>query len=165
MDVEKRREFGAWIKSVRRSAGMSLREVSERMGYRTRGTMAGVESGQMPLPIERIFDVAEIYGIRVGEILEKLRECEPELYGRYVGLEERFERRLFGKIRSYRKGGRREAAYHHVAFPGVYEGTKSKNNISYQTLSRARRLVKRVVDEIKSGLYEGIYSTGSCGNQ
>ena len=133
MDLKRRREFGEWIKSMRNDAGMSLREVSERMGYKTRGTMAGVESGQMPLPIERIFDVAEVYGIKVMEILEKVRECEPELYDRYVALEERFERRLIGKMRSYGKGKGARAGYHHAPYPTVEEGIKSKNNIYYQT--------------------------------
>lgn len=161
MDLIKRREFGEWIKSIRKEKNMSLREASESMGYKTRGTMAGVESGQMPLPIEKIFEIAKVYEMDIKELLEKLKECEPELYDKYQILEEGFERTLFQKIRSYGRAGRADVALHHTTYPIVKEGRKRKNNIYYQTLAKAIKLLKRKVNETRDGLYERAYCTGS----
>lgn len=157
MDIKKRREFGEWIKSIRKENKMTLREASESLGYKTRGTMAGVESGQMPLPIERIFEIAKIYQMDIKELLEKLKECEPELYGKYQILEEGFERTLFQKIRSYGRGSRADMAYHHTPYPIKDVGRKSKNNIYYQTLEKMINFFKRYQNEIRHGLYESIY--------
>ncbi|HUU41410.1 MAG TPA: helix-turn-helix transcriptional regulator [Desulfatiglandales bacterium] len=157
MDVKKRREFGEWIKSMRKEKTMSLREVSEKLGYKTRGTMAGVESGQMPLPIERIFEIAKIYEMDIKEILKKLKECEPELYEKYKILEEGFERTLFQKIRSYGSGRRADIAAHHKPYTIEKEGRKMKNNIYYQTQQKLIAFFKRYKNEIKHGLYERVH--------
>ncbi|MBA7651543.1 hypothetical protein ES703_59362 [subsurface metagenome] len=157
MDIKKRRDFGEWIKDIRNQKKMTLREASERLGYKTRGTMAGVESGQMPLPIEKIFEIAKLYEIDIKDLLEKLKECEPELYEKYQILEEGFERTLFQKIRSYGSGRRSEAALHHTPYPIEDIGRKTKNNIYYQTLAKLITSIRKRKDEIRHGLYERIY--------
>ncbi|MBA7492401.1 hypothetical protein ES702_02951 [subsurface metagenome] len=161
MDIIKRREFGEWIKSIRKEKKMTLRGAAESLGYKTRGTIAGVESGQMPLPIERIFEIAKLYEIDIRDILEKLKECEPELYEKYQILEEGFERTLFKKLRSYGRANRAEVALHHRPYPIVNLGRKKKNNIYYQTLAKAIRLLKRKFNENGNGLYERAYCPGS----
>jgi len=157
MDIQKRKEFGEWIKNIRNEKKMTLREASERLGYKTRGTMAGVESGQMPLPIERIFEIARLYEINIKELLEKLKECEPELYEKYQILEEGFERTLFQKIRSYGRGSRSEVALHHKPYAIEDIGRKRKNNIYYQTLLRAVEILKRCTNENRYRIYETLY--------
>lgn len=161
MDIKKRREFGEWIKLIRNEKKMSLREASERLGYQTRGTMAGVESGQMPLPIERIFEIAKIYEMDIKDLLDKLKECEPELYEKYQILEEGFERTLFKKIRSYGRASGGGIALHHEPYTIVNLGRKRKNNIYYQTLAKAIKLLKRKFNENRNGLYERAYCPGS----
>jgi len=157
MDIQKRKEFGEWIKNIRNEKKMTLREASERLGYKTRGTMAGVESGQMPLPIERIFEIAKLYEMDIKDLLEKLKECEPELYEKYQVLEEGFERTLFQKIRSYGSGKRSEVALNHKPYPIEDIGRKMKNNIYYQTLAKLRTFYSKCENEIRHGLYETIY--------
>lgn len=112
MDLKKRREFGEWIKSKRKKKGITLMELAEKMGYNSRGTIGGVEAGQMPLPVEKIFSLAENLGIQQKELLEKIRECEPELYEKYLTLEEGFEKTFFKKLRSYGRARGAEIAYH-----------------------------------------------------
>jgi len=157
MDTKKRKEFGEWIKNIRNEKKMTLRDASERLGYKTRGTMAGVESGQMPLPIERIFEIAKLYEIEINDLLAKLKECEPELYEKYQTLEEGFERTLFQKIRSYGKGSRADMAYHHTAYHSAHAGRKVKNNIYYQTLAKLRTFYTKCENAIRHGLYERLY--------
>jgi len=157
MDTKKRREFGEWIKSIRNKKKMSLREASERLGYKTRGTMAGVEAGQMPLPIERIFELAGLYEMDITELLEKLKECEPELYEKYQILEDGFEKTLFQKIRSYGRGSREDVAYHHMPYHNKEKGRKTNNNIYYRTLAKLRTFYSECENEIRYGIYESIY--------
>lgn len=157
MDIQKRRDFGEWIKNIRNKKKMTLREASERLGYKTRGTMAGVESGQMPLPIERIFEIAKLYEIDIKDLLEKLKECEPELYEKYQILEEGFERTLFQKIRTYGSGRISEGALHHTPYPIEDIGRKTKNNIYYQTLATLIASFKKCHHEIRHRVYERLY--------
>ncbi|MFH1931062.1 MAG: helix-turn-helix transcriptional regulator [Pseudomonadota bacterium] len=92
--MDKRKEFGDWIRKKRNETGLSLWKVSKELGYKSRGTLACVECGQMSLPLERIFDLAELYGIDLDDILDKLGECEPELYDKFMGLRARFLKHL-----------------------------------------------------------------------
>jgi len=67
--------------------GLTLQGTAEQLGYKTIGTLANVERGITPLPIEKIHPIAQLYKIEVEEILEQLKECEPELYRKYILLE------------------------------------------------------------------------------
>jgi len=140
MDLKKRREFGEWIKDKRRERGLTLQELSESLGYNSRGTIGGVEAGQMPLPIEKVFKAAELLNIPMREFLGKLQECEPELYDKYEALEQGFEKTLFQKIRSYGRAKGAESAYHHQQKGKESEGKERKQ---YYILSDA---IKRIID-------------------
>jgi len=82
-----RKSFGEYIKSMRHKEGLTLQEVSETLGYKSVGTLVNVERGLGPLPVEKIHPIAQVYKIDVEEILEQLKECEPELYRKYILLE------------------------------------------------------------------------------
>lgn len=82
-----RKSFGEYIKSVRQEQGLTLQEASETLGYKSVGTLVNVERGLGPLPVEKIHPLARLYKIEVEEILEQLKECEPELYRKYILLE------------------------------------------------------------------------------
>lgn len=92
--MEERKQFGDWIKGKRNETGLSLWQVSKKLGYKSRGTLACVECGQTPLPLEKIFDLAELYKIDLDDILDKLGECEPELHGKFMALRARFLKHL-----------------------------------------------------------------------
>ena len=82
-----RKEFGRYMRSIRHEIGFSLQKASEKLGYKTLGTLQYVERGLGPLPVEKIHPIAKLYKIDVEEILEKVKECEPELYRKYMALE------------------------------------------------------------------------------
>lgn len=147
MDLKKRREFGEWIKDKRRERGITLLELSEKLGYNSRGTIGGVEAGQMPLPIEKIFKTAEILHVPIKEMLEKMKECEPELYGKYEALEQGFEKELFQKIRSYGRAKGAEAAYHHKEKREEIEGKTRKQ---YYILSDVNTWILRIMKKLET---------------
>lgn len=81
--MTKREEFGSWIRTIRKQKGISLKEVSTSLGYKSRGTIICVETGYTSLPVEKIHPLAKLYGLDPSEILDKIRECEPDLYAKY----------------------------------------------------------------------------------
>jgi len=89
-EIRRRKEFGDWIKEKRYKTNLSLWDASVKLGYKSRGTLANMECGRGALPIERIFDLADLYEIDLDDILDKLEECEPELHDRFMGLRARF---------------------------------------------------------------------------
>jgi len=82
-----RKSFGEYIRSIRIEQGLTLQGSAEQLGYKTIGTLANVERGITPLPVEKIHPIARLYKVEVEEILEQLKECEPELYRKYILLE------------------------------------------------------------------------------
>ena len=82
-----RKSFGEYIRSIRIGEGLTLQRAAEQLGYKTIGTLANVERGITPLPVEKIHPIARVYKVEVEEILEQLKECEPELYRKYILLE------------------------------------------------------------------------------
>ena len=93
-EIAKRKEFGDWIREKRYQVDLSLWDASMKLGYKSRGTLANMECGRGALPLERIFDLAELYKIDLDDILDKLGECEPELHGKFMALRARFLRHL-----------------------------------------------------------------------
>jgi len=107
--MNKRQEFGYWIKSVRNGKGFTLRRVSESLGYKSRGTIVGVETGYTCLPMDKIHPLARIYDLPLEDLLEKIQECEPELYRKYTTLSRQiigdFTRKVAGLHNSRYKTG------------------------------------------------------------
>jgi transcriptional regulator with XRE-family HTH domain len=160
MNLKKRREFGEWIKDKRKERGITLLDLAEKMGYNSRGTIGGVEAGQMPLPVEKIFRLAEILRIPLNDILEKIRECEPELYEKYITLEQGFEKALFQKIRSYGKAKGAEAAYHHSLAKNEEKVSKRKQyyilSDTIQWLLKTRKKCETIVKTTQRMLVLGL---------
>lgn len=137
--LSKRRLFGEFIRSIRNGRGISIKELSERLGYDTRGMISGVESGNAPIPIEQIYPLAKALSTPVETILARLRECEPDLYAKYKSLEiqiathlierglpevimekeKEAEEKAIARIRSFAS----ETPFHHRPFPaGEFAG-------------------------------------------
>jgi len=82
-----RKSFGLYIRSIRMREDLTLQGAAEQLGYKTIGTLANVERGITPLPVEKIHPIARLYQVDVEDVLEKVKECEPELYRKYMALE------------------------------------------------------------------------------
>ena len=126
--MEKRFEFAEYMKALREKKGLSKRKASILLGYKSDGTINGIEQARMPVPIEKIHGFARLYGVDVSEILEKIKDCEPELYEKYTTLERDITRHFSSRIM-----GRPELAAHHLPFPGQ-KGFGS-DNVSYANKS------------------------------
>uniref|UniRef100_A0A6H1Z7A4 Putative DNA binding, helix-turn-helix domain containing protein n=1 Tax=viral metagenome TaxID=1070528 RepID=A0A6H1Z7A4_9ZZZZ len=120
--LKQRKQFGNWIKIIRQDSGFSLWGLSKKLGYESRGTLANIEQGIGPLPVEQIHPIAKALNIEVSELLEKIKECEPELYEKYTTLERDITRHFSSRIMQ-----RPELALHHKPFP--QKGTSSDNDI------------------------------------
>lgn len=136
-DIEGRKAFGKWIKGIRKKRKLSQFKAGVLVGYRSNGTINSVEQGLTPLPIEKIFDIAYAYDISVQEILEKLKEYEPEQYRKFKALEERFERRMLRKMNNSYQLRNEVAAYRKASKVGGFgEFPGHDHNIYYRTLRR-----------------------------
>ena len=82
-----RKKFGSYIRSLRKEKGITKRQLAENLGYKGMGTIHLVEQGTTPLPIDKIHPLARVLTVDVEEILEQLKDCEPELYRKYTLLE------------------------------------------------------------------------------
>lgn len=114
-------EIGRYIKDAREERGLSKFKASLALGYKSDGTINAIEQGRMPIPVEKIHAVAELYGIELEALLDKLQECEPELYAKYVTLEKAFFRRFTSSIMRAGSGLRPDFARHHRPFRGSLE--------------------------------------------
>jgi len=117
---EKRIDFGKYLKAHREKKGLSKRKASLALGYKSDGTINSVEQGFGPLPVEKIHPVAELYGIPLDELLDRIRTHEPQLYAKYTALWDQmvghFTRKVAGLPR------------HHLPF-AAQEGMS--DNVSY----------------------------------
>jgi len=99
--MDKRKKFGRYIRSLREARGMSKRQVAIKLGYKGTGTTHLVEQGFTPLPVEKIHPIARLYKVDVEEILEKLKEYEPDLYAKYMTLEKDFSDYLLNQVKNF----------------------------------------------------------------
>lgn len=83
-----RMEFARYIKAARENAGHSKFGAAKALGYQSDGTINAMEQGRMPLPVEQIHPIARLYVIPIDELLDKLKECEPAVYKKYLKLRE-----------------------------------------------------------------------------
>jgi transcriptional regulator with XRE-family HTH domain len=131
IDVEKRKEFGEWLRSVRKRKDLSLNGAARRLGYATKGTLIGIECGQASIPVEKVHPIAELYGIDLQVLLDKLKECEPDLYEKFVSLERNFFQDFTRRLETLRTstGGRsssivrgpdgEQVLRHHLPYPAL----------------------------------------------
>ncbi len=158
--MEKRKEFGRYIQEMRESKGISKRRAAAALGYKGLGTIHSVEQGINPLPVEKIYPLARIYEVDVGGIIEKLKECEPELYEKFVSLEKDFFDEFTRRVRRYgatrKEGVGVEAAYYRRPY-GEVEHKRVNHNIYYQTQITLKWVWKRLCHALGYGLYERLY--------
>lgn len=140
--MEGRNAFGAWMKAKRRENRLTLHQVSQDLGYKSHGTLNGIEMGLQPLPVEKIHPLCKLYEIALGEMLDKLEEYEPELFLKYTTLENDIlahARRVYGRSGEGRESA--ELARHHLPFSSRLPGV----NIEY-ILSEPKPMVQLSLD-------------------
>lgn len=127
--MENRRKFGKWLQEQRLAVGYSQAQTAKILDFNTRANVVGYENGNAPVPLERIFDFAEAYGIDIEDILDKLAEYEPQLYRRFCDLEDRFFGHFLSKFKGTSRHGYRIPKSSH---PGLH-------NQNYQDTGGYRR--------------------------
>jgi transcriptional regulator with XRE-family HTH domain len=115
---EKRIEMGRYIKSAREATGLTKLKASTMLGYRSDGTINAVEQGRTPIPVEKIHAIAALYQLDLNALLDKIQQCEPELYVKYLELEKNFYRGFTSSIMRAGTGLRADFARHHRRFSG-----------------------------------------------
>ena len=73
MNQQGKWDFGQWMQQKRRDAGLSQREVAQRLHY-NKSLIALWEGGLSTIPLERLFDLSGLYKISMEEILIRLRQ-------------------------------------------------------------------------------------------
>lgn len=142
--------FGKWLQKKRTEAGYTQSSAAQELGFVSKASVVGYENGISSVPIERIFHISKVYRIALSEILDRLKEYEPQIYEKYERLkncfyesytEEYFQnlskefRTMQAKgaglhMQNYQDTGRR----HHKPFLNEDGYLEVDRNIYYQTL-------------------------------
>lgn len=131
IDRGKRYEFGKWLKSIRIEKGLSQHKASKLLGYRSNGTINAIEQGIGILPVEKIHPLSKAYGLDIAELLNKMKGFEPDLYLKYMTLEQDIINNFTRQIRSYGTAtltAMGAKALHHNPFP---ENGRMSDNVTY----------------------------------
>lgn len=140
MNQQGKWDFGQWMQQKRRDAGLSQREVAQRLHY-NKSLIALWEGGLSTIPLERLFDLSGLYKISMEEILIRLRLFEPERARKFEELAEKFllyHFKRFEALKSAQTGKRpslhnknyqdidlSERAYHHRPFSNTINSLES----------------------------------------
>jgi transcriptional regulator with XRE-family HTH domain len=120
-----RKDVGRLIKSKRNAKGLTLQALSERLGYRSIGTINNIELGLTPIPIEKLHPITRALDIDLSWFLDFLREAEPDLHQKYMVLKQQFEDEFMGNLRRAVAGRSSEIsaeeARHHLGFPSPFD--------------------------------------------
>ena len=152
--------FGKWLQLKRQERGISQTEAAKKLDFLSKASIVGYENGISPVPIKRMFDLCEAYNIEVEEMLDKLKEYEPQIYEKFRFLEDRFFQHFIKKVMrdrvreervgslhntNYHDAGGARQASHHFSFPNAFNGLVGvsqprkrftlKHNIYYQTFA------------------------------
>ncbi len=127
-------EFARYMRSAREKAGLSKFAAGKALGYISDGTINGVEQGRTGLPVEQIHPVSRLYGIPIDELLEKIKECEPNLYKKYLRLQEDIITHFAKQVAVQRSNSidHGHARHHYPFHNGLFE--QLTYSISYQNL-------------------------------
>ena len=78
-------EFGKKLRYYRLKVGMTQKELSDRLGYKTSSSIAKIEDGTNDVPVTTAQKIAEILGIDVMSFIEPLPNApEFEQYHEYL---------------------------------------------------------------------------------
>jgi len=142
--------FGKWLQKKRTEAGYTQSSAAKELGFISKASVVGYENGISSVPIERIFHISKVYRIALSEILERLKDYEPQIYEKYERLKncfyesytEEYFQNLSKEFRSmqaksgslhkqnYQDTGRR----HHKPFLNEKGYLEVDKNIYYRTL-------------------------------
>lgn len=103
--------FGTFLKDLRVKKGLTMLQVAESLGYAKNPAVANFESGKATPPLEKLPDIADLYGVSVDDLLDVLKEEDP----RKVAAFETIRRWLFRSISEQHSGARRDAVPDQVA--------------------------------------------------
>lgn len=78
-------EFGKKLRYYRLKVGMTQKELSERLGYKTSSSIAKIEDGTNDIPVTTAQRIAKVLGIDVMSFIEPLpNDDEFEPYHEYL---------------------------------------------------------------------------------
>ncbi len=109
----RRVDFGKWLKCKREISGLSQSDVAKHLHLPSKSPISQWEGAFSAIPIEKLFDLAELYGIDMKEVIQKLNETEPVIAERFNGLSLRFAKYHLDLMSGNRPG---EIRQHHRNF-------------------------------------------------
>ena len=69
--------FGAKVKELRKSKGITQEELAQRIGLTSKSTICKIERGQRMTPIPVVSKIAAALGVSVAELLEEPAPVNP----------------------------------------------------------------------------------------
>lgn len=57
------------IRLLRKSKGWTQEELAEKVGYTSKGMISTVENGKIDLPISKIMQFADVFGVDAGDLV------------------------------------------------------------------------------------------------
>lgn len=113
--------FGQWLKDKRAERGLSQGQVALKLNL-SKSIVSLWEGGFSAVAIERLFDLAGLYEIDMKELLDKLKEFEPDIHNKFMMLSKKFANYHIGSMGQY--------ALHHRPF-ALGRNRKSSDNVTY----------------------------------
>ena len=98
--VERRRQFGEWIRNCRRAARITQAELATALGYDSSQLISNIERGVSLLPSRRLPDFARVLGCSLLELEARYFQCSakntsesrmPDLLLKYLAVIEALE--------------------------------------------------------------------------
>ena len=60
------------IKQLRKKAGMSQKQLADRIGYKHQSAIAMIETGQRKIPADKIPILAKVLDCKISDLFEKI---------------------------------------------------------------------------------------------
>ena len=89
-----RRRMGAFIRGKRKQANLTIAQAAKALKV-SESHIKRIECGYDRIALVRLFDFAEVYKVRIDDILERLQAYEPKVYANFISLEKRFAKRFY----------------------------------------------------------------------
>jgi len=84
-------EFGEYLKGLRLRKGLTMEQAAEALGYDNMGALNAFQRGQATPPVEKLFDIARVYGEPIENILQELEKADPKKVKSFKQLQRRFK--------------------------------------------------------------------------
>lgn len=78
-ETQKHESLGAFLRAKREDVGISQSEAATALGYNSRDFLSRIENDRVPVPLNKIFEIASLYKLEVTQLAEFMIEEQSRL--------------------------------------------------------------------------------------